>query len=265
MNRSAPVVPLRGSDASLLLVQIPEMLRRPIGQVALVNTMDLMQLSITEGRPKGIDKQLQTFVGGIGRQVADIPRGRSWEMFVEDLEELEPSLVPHQFRELLRSESERRAEIRPRVEALLQRWQEVEPEAFEIGTRHVRIQKAEMQQPKGPSPEPSAAPRERAPKSSRAGGKSEESGGGRTSTPRAKPILDAERHDYVIRQCVERLARCSSDRGLAETVLVAGVRHAGREMYPDLTPVEITTILKQLRDANRVRYSAGRWSIPTRF
>ncbi|MCB9685749.1 MAG: hypothetical protein H6735_11975 [Alphaproteobacteria bacterium] len=266
MNRSAPVVPLRGSDSSLLQVQIPEMLRRPIGQVALVNVMDLVQLSITEGRPKAIDKQLQTFVGGVGRQVADIPRGRSWEMFVEDLEELPASQVPEMFREVVRAEAERRSELRSRVDDLLARWAEVEPEPFEIGTRHVRIQKAQMQQPRGPSPESSAAPRERTPRAGGSSSSSRSSGdGAKTSTPRAKPILDTERHDYVVRQCVERLSRCTSDRGLAETVLVAGVRHAGRDLYPDMTPIEITTILKQLRDANRVRYSAGRWSVPTRF
>lgn len=265
MNRSAPVVPLRGSASSLLQVQIPEMLRRPIGQVALVNVMDLMQLSVTEGRPKTIEKQLQTFVGGIGRQVADIPRGRSWEMFVEDLEELSGAQVPEMFREVVRAEAERRSEMGSRVDDLLARWAEMEPEPFEIGTRAVRIQKAEMQQPRGPSPEPSAAPREKTPRAAGSSSSRSSGEGAKASAPRAKPILDTERHDYVVRQCVERLSRCTSDRGLAETVLVAGVRHAGRDLYPDMTPIEITTILKQLRDANRVRYSAGRWSIPTRF
>ncbi len=263
MNRSAPVVPLRGSAVSLLQVQIPEMLRRPIGQVALVNVMDLIELSATDGRPKPLDKQLQTFVGGIRRQVTDIPKGRSWEMFLEDLEELPPEHVPHAFRAMLAEESEFRPDTRTRVAELLERWSTVEPLPFDVGTRAVRIQKAEMEKPRVAT-EPSAAPRERAPREPGAAKPRAEKAASAAGS-RAKPVLDTERHDYVVQQCVERLARCSSDRGLAENVLVAGVRHAGKDQYPDLTPIEITTVLKQLKDANRVRYSAGRWSIPTRF
>ncbi|MEQ1501269.1 MAG: hypothetical protein ABMB14_03520 [Myxococcota bacterium] len=263
MNRFVPVLPLRGSDPTLLEVQLPELLRRPIGQIALVNVMDLIELAVTEGRPKPLDRGLQAFVQGLRRQVADIPKGRSWEQFLDELGELSGTQVPLLFREMLAEEGREPERATARVSALLERWSSEPPEAFPLSTRKARIQRAEMVQPRAPSPEPSTAPRER-------GERAEGTGRTRTAkekapaTPRPKPVVDIERRDFVVDQCLERLAR-TSDKGLAEAVLVAGVRHAAREQYPDMPPIEVTYVLKQLRDANRVRYSAGRWALVTRF
>jgi hypothetical protein len=251
VNRSVPTLELRGSDPTLLHVQLPDLLRRPIGQIAPVNLMDLVELASTPGRPKEIDAALQRFVDGIARQVADIPHGRSWDQFLQDLEELAPAAVPHRFRAMLAAETVERPDTTARVQRLLEKWATAEPTPFELGTRKARVQRAEMVQPRAPSPEPSSAPREgraRAPRSERA-----------PSAPKPKPITDIDRHQFVVAQALERLGR-NPEKGLLETVLVAGVRHAAKERYPDLTPHEVIAILRQLKDANRLRYSAGRWT-----
>lgn len=260
MNRRVPVQPLRGSDLTLLEVTLPDMLRRPLGQIAVVNVMDLVELARTEGRPKAVDRSLQAFVDGLQRQVADIPIGRSWEQFLEDLGELTGRQVPLRFRAILKEEGSPLDRAPQKVTALLERWEAEEPEPFPVGAKATRIQRAEMAQPRGPSPEPSSAPRARGEKAERSPRAPKA-----PAAPRApKPVADVERRDFVIEQAIERLAR-SSDKGLAETVLVAGIRHAAREQYSDMTPLEIVTVLRQLKDVNRVRYSAGRWAIVTRF
>jgi hypothetical protein len=263
LSRRVPVLPLRGSDLTLLEVQLPDLLRRPIGQIAPVNVMDLIELAATEGRPRKLDRGLQLFVDGVRRQVADIPKGRSWDEFLDALGELSGSQVPLRFRAMLEEEAESTERNAPKVHALLERWSSEPPEPFPLGLQRARIQRAEMVQPRAPMPEPSTAPRERGGR--KASGESASRSGTRAaSTPRAKPTIDIDRRDFVIDQCIERLAR-SSEKGLGEAVLVAGVRHAAREHYPDITPHEITTVLKQLKETSRVRYSAGRWMLVTRF
>lgn len=260
MNRRVPVLPLRGSDATLLEVQLPDVLRRPLGQIAVVNVMDLVALAESPGVPRSLERGLAGFVDGLSRLLADIPKGRSWDQFVDELSELSGRQVPHKFRAMLAAEADSPERAQARVQSLLERWSGEEPEPFQIGPRVTRIQRAEMVQPKAPSAEPSSAPRdrgergERAPRAPKA-----------PSPPKAaKPVTDVERRDFVVDQAMERLAR-TSDKGLAEAVLVAGIRHAAREQYPDMTPVEVTTVLKQLKETNRVRNSAGRWAIVTRF
>src|SRR5688500_2177005 len=221
-------------------------MRRPIGQIAPVNLMDLIELASTAGRPKEIDAALQRYVDGIARQVADIPHGRSWESYLEDLEELEPAAVPHRFRALLEAESADRPDTTTRVRKILDRWATAGPEAFQISVGKARIQRAELVQPRGPSPEPSSAPRER--DGTRTRGPSAK-GDKAPAAPRSKPIADLDRHQFVVSQALERLGR-NPEKGLAETVLVAGVRHAAKDRYPDMTPLEVVTVLKQLKDTN---------------
>jgi hypothetical protein len=255
------VLPLRGSDVTGLEVQLPELVRKPLNQIALVNVMDILELAGTEGRPKALDRALQGFVASIGRHVADIPKGRAWELFLDELSELEGKQVPLVFREMLQQEIEKPERAAPRIQGLLEKWSQQPPTPFPLSTRTTRIQRAELVVPKGPSPEPSSAPRERGERARAPRGERVPKA---PATPRPKPAVDIERRDFVIDQCMERLAR-SPEKGLAELVLVAGVKHAAQGQYPDMAPVEITGVLKQLKEANRVRFSAGRWTLVTRF
>jgi hypothetical protein len=260
--RRLPVQPLRGSDPTLLEIQLNDMVRRPLGQIAPVNIMDLVELAETQGRPAALDKALQTFVEGVGRQIADIPKGRSWDDYLTELEGLPGRQVPHRFRQMLELETTRDNRAAPRVRALLERWNAEPPEPFALGLTMAKvIRSVDVPPPK--MGDGTGAPRE---KRSRARARTE--GGERgpivRSAPRPKVIRDIDRFTYIQEQLLERLAR-ATEHGLAEAVLVAGVRHAAKESYPDLTPVEVTGILRQMRDGHVVRYSAGRWSLQTRF
>ncbi|HHO50368.1 MAG TPA: hypothetical protein ENK18_05710 [Deltaproteobacteria bacterium] len=256
MTRRLPVQEIRGSDPTLLEVKLSEILRRPLGQIAPLNVMDLIELASTEACPRSLERKLQDFTEGVARQIADIPSGRSWEEYLEELEDLEGTRVPLRFREILGGQSGRSERASERIEALLQRWSESEPEPFELNTHRAKVMRVEAAPPRrrGAS-EPSSGPRERR----RSGGARARTGSGRAQTP-----VDTERRSFIRELCLEKLAR-ASENGLGEKVLVAGIRHQARDRYPDLLPAEITVVLRDLKDAHQVRYSAGRWSLPTRF
>ena len=220
MSRRVPVQEIRGSDPTLLEVQLSEMLRRPLGQLAPINVMDLIELASTEGRPRSLNRGLGAFVDGVARQIADIPSGRSWEEFLGELEELEGARVPLRFREILAQEAERDERAADRIGLLLVRWAEQEPIPFELGTRKARVTRAESR-PRSSSREPSSAPRE--------GHRRRSSGAGARARSRAAPVSgDPERQRTIQELCLEKLAR-ASENGLAEPVLIAGVRHQARE------------------------------------
>ena len=233
MYASAPVQDLRGSDATLLEVQIPEMLRRPLGQVHILNVFDLMALATTEGCPKGLVRDLRAWSERMERQIRDLPRGASFDEFVRDVAEIDGGRVPESFRQFMLGEGERRG--LPAVVDIVATWAAATPEPFAIGVKHAKMTKAEMVTPRKRSAEPSSAPREdrergesapREPKAS-------SSGGGTARGP--KPVEDIERRRFLEQLCLERLAAVS-DKGLGEPVLVASVKHLAKDRYDDVNP-----------------------------
>ncbi len=259
MSRRVPVQEIRGSDPTLLEVQLSEMLRRPLGQLHPANVMDLIELATTEGRPRSLDRGLQAFVPKMAREIADIPNGPPFREFLDELRELPGERVPHQFREILAAEADREGRTDEGLVAdLLALWAGEEPAPFEMGVRRARVVRTERRAPRGSSSEPSSAPRERTRQAGRAG----------SAAPRASragsSTADDGRLDLIRDLCLEKLAR-ASENGLGEPILLAGVRHQVKDQYPDVKPAEILAVLRSLKDGNQVRYSAGRWSLAARF
>lgn len=253
MSRRVPVQDLRGSDPTLLEVQLPDMLRRPLSQLAPINVLDLIELAHTEGRPRSLARGLDNFVQAVPRQMADIPAGPPWDEFVAEFDEIGGDRVPLAFREIWLAEAARRERAGEPALALLERWSEHEPEPFELNARKARVQRMD--------------PTKR--RKTETGGRSRSPGRARSegsSTPRARaaPVIDSERQSFIQDLVLEKLAR-AAENGLGEQVLLMGVRHQAKDRYPDLQAAEVTAVLRALRDHGTVRQSAGRWSLPTRF
>jgi hypothetical protein len=265
MYSSVPVQDLRGSDATLLEVQIPEMLRRPLGQVHILNVFDMMQLAVTEGCPKVLQRDMKAWVEKTERQILDLPRGASFDEFLSEVAAIGGGRVPLSFRALMKAEGERRG--LPKMAAILEVWEEAEPKPFTFGSVKAKVQRAEMVTPRKRSADPSSAPSERrarqaddgdddddAPKASRAP----------AAAPIPRPVEDIERRGFLEQLCLQRLAGVT-DKGLAEAVLVAGVKHLAKDRYDDVTPRQVLDALKSLKESGRARYSAGRWSYAGRY
>lgn len=253
---------LRGSDSTLLEVQVPDLWKLPIGQVHILNVLDLFELHGTEGCPKALRGGLQTFYDRTSREIKDLPAGGSYDDFIKELGEVDPGRIPQVVRDLLAVEAERRDH--EATQELLAKIADTEPEPFAIGVRKAKVQKAEAVTPKKKrAVEPSSAPSDRKGRSSRSSG-----GSSRSTSANANrvggPVLDIERHKLLQQIALERLAG-TTEKGLMEAVLVAGIRHHAKPEYTDVTPKQVKDALKELKESGRVRYSAGRWMPLSRY
>ena len=260
MSSRVPAQDLRGADLTLLEVTLPELVRRPISQLHTINILDLVELADTEQVSKSLRKLLAGFVDNLQRQIADLPKGRSFDEWLEEeLKPIDADRVPTRFREILAHEGEERDH--QGVRDLIAGWSDTEPQPFVMGSVKTRVQKAEAVKPRKPAAEPTSAPREggRRRASSKASGSSST-----TARKISAPVEDIERQKYLEQLCLERL-NAVSEKGLAEAILFAGVRHRAKGTYDDVTPVQIKAALNALKVGARVRYSAGRWSAPSRW
>ena len=247
MRRNVPFMSLRGSAPTLLEVNAQELLRKPIGQIALLNLLDLLALSELSQCPASLRSDLAGFAGRIGREVSDIPNGESFEEFVEELSDVDAHRVPRAFREILSVELNRPERIAGSGRELLESWRADEPEAFEIGGAPAPVTRLE----EAPDEDEVEARATRARKA-----------------PKKRIVIrsdaEIERAKWIEEICISRLSE-ASDSGLGEHVLVAGVRHRAKERYPAIQPVDILAVLRDLKATGRVRYSAGRWSFAARW
>lgn len=257
MSRRVPVQTLRGSDPKLLEIQLQDFLRRPLAQLAPINALDLIELAGTEGRPKSLEKQLSGFAERIAREIGDLPSGASFDAFLVELSSIDGTRVPHRFRAILEVEAERDDRPADDIRRVLESWTSQEPTPFALGVQRAAVQQIDAVEPPPEAPKKEARPR------------------GTTSTPRERAPVDegrqvtlpsgrpgdADRQRLLENLCFERLSN-SSSTGLGEAVLVAGVRHAAKTTYENVTPNEVTLALKALKARGKARYSAGRWSAP---
>jgi hypothetical protein len=245
MSRRAEFQQLRGSDPTRLEIQVQDLLRRPVGQIAPTNLMDLFALAEYPTPPSTIQDALAKFVVRAKKEVADLPSGPSWNAFVKEIAEIDASQVPNGFRDLIVEQKTHDDRDSEPLEALLDAWTPVTPTAFEMGEDEPAIEHAKTAK----TPKKKTTTRR-----------------GSLGAGRARPsaVTDENRVRLISELCMERLAN-ASDSGLKELVLVAGVRHRAKANYPNVTPNEVTTVLKGLKASGRVRYSAGRWSSVARW
>jgi len=258
MSTRVPAQDLRGADLTLLEVTLPELVRRPITQLHTINVLDLVELADTDGVSKPLRKALGGFVDNLGRQIADLPRGRSFDQWLEELADIDAGRVPTRFREILAHEGEERDH--QGVRDLLEQWEGTEPIPFELNQVKTQVQKADAVKPRRPAREPSSAPR--------GGGRKRSTSSRATTAAGAKkiaaPVHDSARQSFLEQLLLERLS-AATESGLSEVVLVAGVRHRAKGTYDDVTPKQVKTALARLKETNRARFSAGRWSANARW
>jgi len=162
---------------------------------------------------------------------------------VNEIAEVDASHVPAGFRALFSEQAERDDRDSTPLNTLAEKWNAVEPVAFEVSEGAPAIEKAKT----------AKAPRSKTRRGSLGAGRA-----------RPSAVTDETRVRLISDLCMERLSN-ASDSGLKELVLVAGVRHRAKADYPNVTPNEVTTVLKGLKASGRVRYSAGRWSSVARW
>lgn len=258
--RAVPVQELRGCDATLLEVKLQGVLSLPISQIAPINVMDVLALSEREDAPRAIRTPLANFLARIRREISDIPAGEAWKDFLDGLVELPGHRVPQLFREMFDGVVDKDQLEAKRASEMLEGWNSVEPEPFVIGQKSTYVVKAAAVEKSETASRKRTAglDEEDEPKPKR-----EKAGPAAPRKPRDIPV-DLAKLGWIRKCAMERLAD-SPENGLADNVLVAGIRFRAKEHYPSLTPVEIIAVLRELENNGQVKHSAGRWRRPTRF
>lgn len=243
---------LRGADPKTLEILIQDAIRKPMLQLSHQTLADLVALSEVEELPRGLRRDLGAFAGRVGQEIADLPDGSAMKNFLAGFDEVDARIVPSTIRDYIAREVEREARDprdRELAQGLLEKWEGAEPEPVSLGTVEPRIQRADAVAPPESDEKPTRGSKPRKPRAA--------------SSP-AQTHEDAERSRWIAATALEKLTQYR-EKGLAETVLVAGIRKEAAELYPDLMPYEITKVLRGLQDNGQVRRSAGRWSRMGRF
>lgn len=242
--RRVPEVAIRGADAVTLEVQCQDLLRRPTAQVSPVNAVDLVALREQPAAPPSLRLALEEFAGRFRREIADVPNGRSWAEWLEEMASVPGARVPETVRGWLLEEALRPERAPELVQRLLDAWAAQPPIPFGIGTGRARVVRAGVVPAEATRPATPTERKARAPK------------------PRVKPPVrsdvDPARGDAIRSTALERLDDVG-EAGLAEPILVAGIRFRLRDRFPALPPHEVFVVLKELVAAGRVRASAGRY------
>lgn len=247
MPRQIHIDNLRRADPKTIEVLIQDAIRKPILQISPETLTDLVALSELETLPKPLRRDLGMFAGRVSQEIADLPDGQVIREFLNKLDEVDGVRVPDTIREYILRESERdeRApEGRERAQGLLVKWETLDPEPVLLSTQAPRIQQVAEEPPEN---------EEKSPRQPR-----------RTAKKKRQDPEDPELARWMSKAILEKLT-LYRDAGLAESVLVAGIRKDAEQIWPTLMPWEITKMLRSLQQAGQVRRSAGRWVRVGRF
>lgn len=241
------VAGLRRSDATSLSIMVQDLLRQNLARLEAGTLADLFALSEAEDQlPKPMVRDLQAFAMQKIRELRDLPDGEPLQEFLKQLEILLPRRVPESLRQAVR-ELNAGDRLLASTAALVARlegaWAEATPEDLVIPTRATpAIQRPAV-------PERLQVPEERSsrPRATSAGPR-----------PRPTPAAqrDVRRSTWIREDILDRL-NAHRERGLKESVILAGARH--RSPYADLTDAEIMAELRTLKNSGEIRLSAGRW------
>ncbi|TNE88308.1 MAG: hypothetical protein EP330_15415 [Deltaproteobacteria bacterium] len=247
---------LRGMDALTIEITVADALRRPLGGLTASTLADLMALTeVDEGLDGALKRSLAGFATRIGNEIRDLPPA-ALKTLVDELDGVEDDQVPETLRmQLLDAVAANPGA--PHIERVSQKiegWDEAS--VFSVGSQARKVMRA-----------PEARRDDSRFKDRRVGGRGEPATRRtRTAAPKAETrtldlagTTDPDRDKWIEQSCLERLAGAGS-AGLLEAVLLAGVRHGARTRYPDLGAHEVKSGLNRLKDKNKVRFSAGRWS-----
>lgn len=247
---------LRGMDPVTLEVTITDVLRRPMSQIEPSTLVDLLALAEADP-PSALGASTDRFRERIAREISDIPDGSSWVEFLGELGELPGERVPTWLRERLLADGareDRAVKSAQQAADTVAGWADSPPEPFSLGKRGVRVAKA------------AAAARRDEERPDRVRKPRKAAGGGSSAAPkrRAPPVLDQERQTLLLQIIQERLARYT-ENGLAENVLLIGVRKQAAATDSGVSGSDILAALKELESRGVVRNTARRWILERRW
>ena len=274
MQRQLSLGNLRGKDPVTLEVTVTEALRRPMSQLDPETLVDLMALAEAEDAPSRLKKDLAAFDERMAREITDLPDGHVWIEFMDALSNLEPERIGQRLRTLLSEVARQEHRVGHTLEAIApleEQWAEVPAEDFEIAGKARKVEKHEVMN----SSEPLMSKRsiriandgKKKKRKRRSGGGAGRSSGSSAPNRRAAPKqtpMDIDKLEFLVQTCLARLSKYK-ENGLAEPVLLVGVRKQAEGEYPGTSGRDVQAALKHLEQTGKVKRSAGRWQVKQRW
>lgn len=217
----------------MIQVLIQDVVRQHIERIEPATVADLFALMEAD-LPARLHGDLAAWAARARREIADLPAGAR-AGFVEEVGDLPPEQVPLTLREaVLALVATGSTDFAASLEELRTRWESVTPAPVKV---------AALPTPRAVEAKPRAvahAPKTRVPR-----------------TPAAQ--VDPRRAEWIRGDVLVRLAsREYVERGLKESILLAGIRH--RSPYKDMTNEEILTELRRLERERKLKHTGERWT-----
>lgn len=264
MSGKAFVKGLRTSDPVTLQVLTPDLLRKPIHKLSAQCLCDLLALSELEDLPVQLGRDLKAFQDEMVREFNDLPKGQVLGDFLKELAEVEPDNVPSCLRVAIGARSEA-AQGHPVSAApfneLITGFESAQPESLHPGSQMTKVKVHQYETPNSHKAPSERTPRKAAAKSDKpaAAKKPRAASASKLST---KNTRDPERAVWIREYVMERLGAYGPN-GLKQSVLVAGCQRLSP--WDDLSPSEVMSVLKALKNDGRLKLSVGRWAKPSRW
>ena len=242
---------LRSTDPQTLPVLVAEALRLHIDRVEPSCIADLFALSEL-GLRGAFGAELSNWARRAAREIRDLPAGEARTAFVAEVGELDPAHVPAAMREALAALAA--ASSGPTLAALdaaAATWSATPPTPVVLPLPKPKAVKAVQEATVTRATTASAAAATRT----------------KTDTPARRlaaktpaAMVDPRRGEWVREDVMARLgSREYVERGLKESILVAGVKH--RSPYKDLTDEEVRAELRRLERERKLKHTAERWLV----
>lgn len=261
LRRRLPSQNLRGVDAVMLEILAGDLVEKPMGQVAPENVADLFALCDQPAAPGNLRRRLANYRQRIAIEIGDIPNGAEFQALVADWKRVSGERVPETLRSVWTEECQkprRSAAERALAADLLAGWADLEPAPFIISAPKIAPGRPPVQRAAA------APPVERPTRHGSAAAASPATPRVRTvsnpAVPRTVAPDDPEKRRWIREILFERLG-AATDKGLLESVLLAGIKHRARELYPNLQPSDVMNVLQIMSQRGEVRVSAGRWAL----
>lgn len=259
---------IRTADPLTLTVLTQDALRKTLSELDPRCLCDLLALGDASGLPNQLKWEIERFGPQMQREIHDLP-AFMYGKLVRELDELEPSQIPSQVRQVL---EERRDDLKddPKTETiafgLLDKVAGVPVDTWDVadsGEAQIEVKTFDVPDShKAPDERKKRRVRKGAEASTAAPGETKKKAPSRTTSDYAarlrnptREIKDPTRAVWIRVDVLDRLKNAQS--GIKQGLLVVGCQR--RAEWDDVAWDEVMNVLKQLAKEGRVRLSAGRW------
>jgi hypothetical protein len=228
----------------MVQVLIQDVIRQHVDRIEPACVADLFALA-DAGLSGTLAVDLTQWASRAAREIRDLPAGEARAACVAEISEMPAEQVPHGLRTAVLG-LPAQADIADAIEALRASWEGVEPAPVKLPAAAA----------KAPVQAATIAPGATASGAKRAATTAATRAPRVVKTPAS--MVDPRRAEWIREDAVTRLnSREYVERGLKESILVAGIRH--RSPYKDLTEEEVKAELRKLERERKLKHTGERW------